>query len=161
MPIQIEIQDSHAQLLIDFYIARLKVLRDEIQDREKESKDINTTIQRLRKREIPLTIGNGHQIDKSIYSEKWPWLRKVQFALESRSTPLTTKEIVDVLTEYEASFLFDRKRAVASVSSILSTNAGSEFIRVPSESGGFAYRLTTNNDHKNNTLEEPIDDLPF
>jgi hypothetical protein len=108
-----------------------------------------------------MAIGNGTQIDKSSYSEKWPWLRKVQFALESQSSPLTTKEIVDVLTEYEASFLFDRKRAVASVSSVLSTNSGSEFTRVTSESGGFAYRIRTDNENKTNELEEPIDDLPF
>jgi len=36
MPIQIEIQDAHAQLLVNFYIQRLKVLRDEIMVRDKK-----------------------------------------------------------------------------------------------------------------------------
>ncbi|HET6253907.1 MAG TPA: hypothetical protein VFE32_07525 [Puia sp.] len=157
MPIKIEIQESHVQLLIDFYIARLKILREEIQDRERETKEINTAIQRLKKREIPLAISSIMKVDnKSSYSEKWPWLRKVQFALENQAEPLTTKEIVEVLTEYEPSFLFDRKRAVASVSSILSTKSGSEFIRVDSESGDFAYRLRNDKNNKGNELEDPF-----
>lgn len=160
MPIQIEIQDGHAQLLIDFYVGRLRVLRDEILERERESKDINAVIQKLKKREAPIAITNGSHVHRPDYSEKWPWLRKVHFALEVKDEPLTTKEIVDVLTEYEPSFLFDRKRAVASISSILSTKAGSEFVRVDSASGDFAYRLMNDSDHKDNKLEE-IDDLPF
>jgi hypothetical protein len=162
MPIQIEIQDTHAQLLIDFYVGRLKVLREEILDRERESKEINGVIQKLKKRDTqPFAISNGILVDRSEYSEKWPWLKKVLFALNTTDRPLTTKEIVDVLTEYEPSFLFDRKRAVASISSILSTKAGSEFVRVSSDSGDFAYRLRNDNDDKHNALEEPIDDLPF
>jgi hypothetical protein len=160
MSIQIEIQDGHAQLLIDFYIGRLKTLRGEILDRERESKEINTIIQKLKKREPLLAVSNGIHVDKSTYSEKWPWVKKIQFALEHQERPLTTKEIVEALTEHEPSFLFDRKRAVASVSSILSTKSGSEFIRVDSESGDFAYRLRNDTDNKTNELEE-VDELPF
>jgi hypothetical protein len=162
MPIQIEIQDSHAQLLIDFYVSRLKVLRDEILDRERETKEINGVIQKLKKRELhPIAISNGSPVDRADYSEKWTWLKKVLFALDIEHRPLTTKEIVDVLTEYEPSFLFDRKRAVASISSILSTRSGSEFVRVDSDSGDFAYRLRNDNDDKVEEAEEIVDDLPF
>lgn len=162
MPIQIEIQDTHAQLLIDFYVGRLKTLKDEISDREREAKEINGVIQKLKKREsVPIAISNGLPVDRSDYSEKWTWLKKVLFALDTMDRPLTTKEIVDVLTEYEPSFLFDRKRAIASISSILSTKAGSDFVRVDSDSGDFAYRLRNDNDNKRNVLEKPIDDLPF
>jgi hypothetical protein len=163
MPIQIEVQDIHAQLLIDFYVSRLKVLRDEILEREKEARDINAIIQKLRKREPPL-VSNSLHLEKSTYSEKWPWVKKVQFALETQEKPLTTKEIVDVLTEYEPSFLFDRKRAVASISSILSSKSGvdKDFVRVSSDSGDFAYELSKQVNNKNNSELDPLeDDLPF
>jgi|HubBroStandDraft_1064217.scaffolds.fasta_scaffold434096_1 hypothetical protein len=165
MPIQIEVQDIHAQLLVDFYVGRLKVLRDEILEREKETRDINGIIQKLRKREPPLAISNGLHVDKSLYSEKWPWVKKVQFALGNQEKPLTTKEIVDVLTEYEPSFLFDRKRAVASISSILSSKSGDDkdFMRVDSESGEFAYTLSKNGNNKKHDAIDLLDDdeAPF
>lgn len=154
MPIQIEVQETHAQLLIEFYVQRLKVLRDEILERERETKEINSTIQKLKKKnsnsgqqEIP---NNAVSIETS-YSDKWPWVKKVSFVLENTSHPLTTKEIVDVLTEYEPSFLFDRKRAIASISSILSLRWGGdkEFLRVESESGDFAYTINKPEQLKN------------
>ncbi len=163
MPIQIEIHDTHAQLLIEFYVLRLKTLRDEILERERETKEINSTIQKLKKKgsnsgtqevvNSPMSIGTP-------YSDKWPWVKKVSFVLENTSNALTTKEIVDVLTEYEPSFLFDRKRAIASISSILSSRWGTdkEFIRVQSDSGDFAY--TVNKIEKTGESENSVDDLP-
>lgn len=154
MLIQIEVQDTHAQLLIEFYVQRLKVLRDEILERERETKDINSTIQKLKKK----NSNSGHQeiannavSIETPYSDKWPWVKKVSFVLENSSQPLTTKEIVDILTEYEPSFLFDRKRAIASISSILSSKWGAdkEFLRVESESGDFAYAINRPEQLKN------------
>jgi len=155
MPVQIEVQDIHTKLLIDFYLQRLKILRSEIIERERETKDINSTIQKLKKGNIrPPSNSNVNVMEKEVpYSEKWPWVKKVYFAIEQQGKPLTTKEIVDVLTEYEADFIFDRKRAIASISSILSVKSGGEdkpFIRTESESGDFAYninKLVEDNSH--------------
>jgi len=146
MPIQIEVQDTHAQLLIEFYVQRLKTLRDEIQERERETKEINSTIQRLKKKNSNIStqeLTDNAVTDKVEYSDKWPWIKKVSFALNFAQKALTTKEIVDVLSEYEPAFLFDRKRAIASISSILSSRWGTdkEFIRVQSDSGDFAYTV--------------------
>lgn len=143
MPVQIEVNDSHIKHLTDFYIQRLKVLREEIIERERESKEINATIQKLRKGTSPTEISSETKKAAPEYSEKWPWIKKVHFAIEQQQRPLTTKEIVDTLTEYETSFIYDRKRAVASISSILSSKWGNnkEFIRMESESGDFAYGL--------------------
>ena len=159
MPIQIEVQDTHAQLLIDFYVQRLKTLRDEILERERETKDINNTIQRLKKKNSLSTSQELPEItalDKTAYSDKWPWIKKVSFALSGTKNALTTKEIVDVLTEYEPAFLFDRKRAIASISSILSSRWGAdkEFIRIQSDSGDFAY--TINKPEKESEIENNI-----
>lgn len=150
MPLQIEINDLHIDSLIDFYIQRLKVLRDEISEREKETKEINAQILKLKRGKTTGLLGAGNsQISApSIpYSEKWPWVRKIRFALENQGRPLTTKEIVDTLIEYEIGLMFDRKKVVASVSSMLSTKSGDgkEFARVESDSGDFAYDLNNKN----------------
>jgi len=166
MPVQIEINDSHIDALIEFYIQKLKVLREEIAEREKATKEINAQILRLKKgRTSSSSSGpNLHQLEAPLvpYSDKWPWVRKIRFALERRGKPLTTKEIVDTLIEYEIALMFDRKKAVASISSMLSTKSGDdkEFIRVQSESGDFQYDLNSSKASTESNSEE--DDVnPF
>jgi hypothetical protein len=155
MPIQIEVQDLHAKLLIDFYIQRLKTLKTEIIERERELKEINGTIQKLKRGNLsPVESSPKEMINDSHYSEKWTWVKKIQFAIELQGKPLTTKEIVDTLTEFEADFIFDRKRVVASISSMLSTKSGSdkEFIRVESDSGDFAYNINQQFSNRDNVV---------
>ena len=145
MPIQLEISDIHVKGLTEFYIQRLKALREEIMDRERETKEINAIIQKLRKTVPSAPLFSDDVTNKTglDYSDKWPWVKKVQFAIIHENRPLTTKEIVDVLTEYETAFIYDRKRAVASISSVLSGKWGADkdFTRIESESGDFAYYL--------------------
>jgi hypothetical protein len=166
MPVQIEIHDGHIDALIDFYIQRLRVLRDEIAERERESKDINAQILRLKKGKSqgqPDSAVKGVALKPVHYSDKWPWVKKIQFAIEQRGTPLTTKEIVDTLIEYEIGLMFDRKKAVASVSSMLSTKSGEgkEFMRVESESGDFAYDLNNKEGEPVEKENEDEDNNPF
>ncbi|WEK33878.1 MAG: hypothetical protein P0Y53_15420 [Candidatus Pseudobacter hemicellulosilyticus] len=162
MPIQIEINDSHVDGLIEFYLQRIKVLRTEIAEREKESKDINAQILRL-KRGKTESIGNEKSPiihSTSNYHEKWTWIKKIRFILEPSLYPMTTKEIVDTLMTYEAGLMFDRKKAIASVSSILSTKSGEgkEFLRLENESGDFAYDIKK----KKNVKDDNDDDInPF
>lgn len=163
MAIQIEILDSHVKHLTEFYIQRLKTLREEIQERERETKEINANILKLKKggTTSPEAVPTILSAD---YSDKWPWLKKVQFAIELQNRPLTTKEIVDTLSEYEPSFIYDRKRAVASISSILSSRwgEGKEFKRTQSDSGDFAYDLNKKVAEKP-SISIAVDevDLPF
>ena len=168
MSIHIEVQDAHAQLLVEFYLNRLKTVKDEIVEREKETKNITGIIQTLKR-----GSASAHELNilpKADYSDKWPWVKKIQFAIEIQKKPLTTKEIVDTLSEYEPSFIFDRKRVVASISSILSTKSGDsrEFSRVGSDSGEFAYVLNGKNEENKKYIGiskelEVVDDadLPF
>lgn len=154
MPIQIEINDEHIEALIEFYIQRIKVLRNEISEREKETKEINTQILKLKKgKNIGSSSFSTSTSTKPLanYSDKWPWVKKIRFALDLEGRPLTTKEIVDILIDYEISLMFDRKKAVASISSMLSTKSGpdKEFLRIESESGDFAYDI-----NKSNTINE-------
>lgn len=165
MAVQIEINDIHIKHLTEFYIQRLKVLRDEIVEREREVKEINATVQLLRKTPSSgeITPLKTSSVD---YSEKWPWIRKIHFAIEHVDKPLTTREIVEVLTEFETSFIYDRKRAIASISSVLSNKwgAGKEFGRMQSESGDFAYFINEkDNETPINTTSTHgvVDELPF
>lgn len=162
MPIQIEINDAHIDALIDFYIMRLKTLREEIAEREKESKDINAQILRLKRGKSNPASGDSKNVDllqPVNYSEKWPWGKKIRFAIERKGQPLTTKEIVDTLIEFEIALMFDRKKAVASISSLLSTKSGDdkEFKRIESDSGDFAYDINK----KEEEIEEEEDINPF
>ena len=161
MPINIEIKDAHAQLLVDFYIQRLKILHEEIQNKEIEIKEITSTIQKLKKKELKTTPSSA-TIDTienvAPYSNKWPWVKKIHFVLGQVDRPMTTKEIVEALTEFEPTFMFERKKVVASISSILSSKSGDdkEFVKVESESGDFAYYINRSTDE-----EEDVTSLPF
>ena len=164
MPIQIEINDAHIQPLIDFYIKRLRTLKDEIMEREREMKEISQVIQKLKKREVISDTDAEITVSSIPYSDKWTWVKKIEFAIEYQNKPLTTKEIVDTLTEFEPSFLFDRKRVVASISSTLSSKSGpnKEFVRVERDSGEFAYHLKP--DESTPGVVQTVDvydDLPF
>ncbi len=77
------------------------------------------------------------------YSEKWPWLKKIRFTIELKGCALTTNEIVDALVEREIGLMFERKKAVASVSSVLSTKSGpgKDFLKTESDSGEYAYAI--------------------
>lgn len=112
----------------------------------------------------------SEKVERSItlvshYSDKWPWVKKVQFAIEYHKRPLTTREIVETLTEYESSLLIDRKRAIASVSSILSSKSGEnkDFLRVNSEFGDFAYTVNKSKyveSDKNSDIDDDYDSKP-
>ncbi|MBP6023048.1 hypothetical protein [Ferruginibacter sp.] len=166
MSIQIEINDIHVKQLTEFYIQRLKALREEIIEREKESKEINLMIQKLRKANIPEDGAVYIELPAFDYSDKWPWVKKIQFAIEYSGRALTTKEIVDTLSEFETSFIYDRKRAIASISSVLSMKSGNgkEFLRSESVSGDFAYDLNKGDlKQVSSNIQEAqaVDELPF
>jgi len=123
--LSIEIKDRHIKDLIDFYIEKQRGLRLQITTLEREVKDISAIIMQLKQ-----TSRSGSPTEivqlpgQDIYSVKWPWVRKITFALEQVGTPLTTKEIVDLLTDYEPAFISERRKAIASVSSTLSVKSG-------------------------------------
>jgi len=143
MSIQIEVQNAHIEYLIEFYLERLKSLRAEISAKEQELKDITSTIQKLKKGSNPDKFEEADAAIDVEYSERWPWVKKVEFALKYKNKPLSTKEVVETLTEFEPEFLIDRKKVVASVSSILSSKSGDDktFKRINHDSGDFEYTL--------------------
>jgi hypothetical protein len=170
MAIKIEIQESHVQSLIDFYLSRLKMLREEIADRESEFREINMIIQKLKRNgESVKIIHTKDHIIATQYSDNWSWPKKVRFAMELMNKPMTTRDIAEALTDFEPSLLIDRKRAIASISSILSTKSGNgkDFLKVENGSGDFAYVVNPDRTigersrNENLTQEEDDEKMPF
>lgn len=143
MPINIEVTENDAQLLVDFYLKKLKGLKEEIQAKEEEARSINAMLLQLKKiSKEPLVATESARVDAR-YTEDWPWLMKIMFALNISDRALTTNEIIEVLTEYEPSFLFERKKVTASISSVLSLRSapGKELVRVKQPSGDYSYKV--------------------
>lgn len=143
MAIKIEVHEKDAQALVDFYLNKLRMLKEEINVREEEARSINAMIVQLNKGSKPAKATSVENKQDGEYHAKWTWIKKIKFALAIQNHSMTTNEIVDTLTDYEPSFLFERKRAVASVSSVLSLNFGpkKEFIRSKEPSGEYKYDI--------------------
>jgi hypothetical protein len=167
MPVNIQIKDGHVKDLVLFYVERQKFLKAQINMLEKEVKEISAIIMQLRQAErtegateiTPLA-------NADVYDDKWPWVRKITFAMEQVNRPVSTREIVDILTEYEPEFIADRKRAIASVSSTLSVKAGEEFEKKQGTRGEFEYSLPGKDNYISNDTQSygtsiGVDDLPF
>ncbi len=156
MSIKIEINEAHVKQLMEFYIQRIKVLKEEITERERESKELNESILQLRKA-VSDKSGNVQKINPkaSRYNTLWPWFRKIEFAINHMNKPISTREIIETLSEFEPSFLYNRKKAVASISSVLSTKSGKgkKFIRKQNDIGEFIYTLAEQYDMGSSTLE--------
>lgn len=143
MSINIEVTENDAQLLADFYLKKLKGLKEEIQAKEEEARSINAMLLQLKKvSKEPLVATESAKVHTD-YSEKWPWLTKIIFALMASDRALTTNEIIEVLTEYESSFLFERRKVTASISSVLSLRSapGKELTRFKEPSGDYSYKV--------------------
>ncbi|WP_299178718.1 hypothetical protein [uncultured Chryseobacterium sp.] len=163
MSVQIEIKELYIRDLIEFYLEKQKVLRNEVNALQTQLKDISAVIMQLRQAQLSNSVSmlKGNEV----YNSKWPWVKKITFAIQEAGKPLTTKEIVDILTGYEPDFINDRKRVVASVSSTLSVKTGGEFEKSESETGENAYSIITNKNTINESFGTNItindDELPF
>lgn len=124
MPIQIEIQEEHVKDLIDFLVAKQKALKTQVADLESQIKSISATISQLKQtsKRAPFTFTDGILPieEPNLYSESWPWVKKIAFAIKDAGKPLTTNEIAEVLGAYESS----EKIKISSISATLSQKSG-------------------------------------
>lgn len=173
MAIRIEIKDDQIDDLINFYLLKQKGIRDQILKLEIELKDVNATIAQLKQRPVNIKepFDASFRLNAEVFSTKWPWLKKITFAIKEAGKPVTTNEIIETLELYEPKFKEDRKKVLSSVSSTLSVKSGSyaekkPFIKRLSESGEFTYDIWQ---EVQNAEEMPrqygthiiMDDLPF
>ncbi len=164
MPLQIEIKDEHLKEMIEFYVSKQRDIRMQINNLEKQAKEVSAIIQQLNQ-SIRETGHIRPLPESAVYSDKWPWVKKIKFAIGQGREPVTTREIVDLLIQYEPALEYNRKKAVASVSSTLSVKTGEEFGRVLSESGDNAYYILedVSDEQKKDPGRTTIDleNLPF
>lgn len=148
MAVSITFKESELPVLIDLYLEKLKSKKDEINTLEKEAKEISAKIVQL-KRALNSEGSDTiiHPIDSSeIYSDKWQWTKKIQYAIDLAKKPLTVNEIVDTLGEVEPAILTEKRKAMSSISGTLSNKSGDykdkkEFVRSTSENGDYAYSV--------------------
>ena len=169
--VQIEVSEQHVKQLQEFYVQRLITLKKEISEREKEIKEISKTLQTLKKSISENDLTEDQSNKASDYRPEWPWVKKVGFAIEFENRPLTTREIVDLLSDFEPSFHADRKRVVASISSVLSSKSGKEFIKNSNPSGDNTFNVNKeynpqteielNVDSSYKLLDDEDDPIPF
>lgn len=148
MAINITIPDSQLDSMIEYYIGLQKSKKDTITGIEKEIKEISSIVLQLKKAKTDQPQQNGVYEDLfgAVYNPKWPWVKKIEYAMNEAGKPVTTKEIVEIITKYEPEYIAERKKAVASVSATLSQKSGSlydkkEFVRSESETGETAYSV--------------------
>jgi hypothetical protein len=173
MAIHIEIKDDQINDLINFYLTKQKGIRDQILKLEIDLKDVNATIAQLKQR--PVKIKDSFDVslrpDAEVFSPKWPWLKKIAYAIKEAGKPVTTKEIIETLELYEPKTEEERKRVLSSVSSTLSVKSGKyserkPFVKGLSESGEFTFDIWQEEQNTEETSRQygsriVMDDLPF
>lgn len=124
----IEIKNELVPELVSFYTQKVKDAKAEIKKHEANIKEYYATITQLTKG------GDDHESKplKSTYSAEWRWQDKIRFALNELGMPSTTREIVDYIGLYEPHFINEEsKKAIGSVSAILSMKSGDESEKKP------------------------------
>jgi len=144
MAVTVEIATKHLKDMIAFYVEKQKAAKSQINAAEKDLRELTLLIAELRNTLLNATASpESPQVQPAQYNTRWPWARKISFAIERAGRPLTTREIVEHLSEYEPEFIEGKKRAIASVSSTLSvkTAAGQDFEKIQGEEGDFLYNV--------------------
>lgn len=171
MPFHLEVTDKDAMDLIEFYTEKQKSIKLQMSELTASLKDISSKIYDL-KGILDARQTFSSPEDKTAYSLKWHWVKKIQFAIHKEGRPLTTKEIVDILSNYQPEYISERRKAIASVSAILSTKSGThaqhkEFVKIPADWGEYTYDVWRE-DEKNDDSDDisnsgglSLSDLPF
>ena len=175
MTIQIEIKDDQIEDLVEFYSIKQRSLKDQISKLEKNLRDVSATISQLKHlATMPRTSKANFLEETDIFSPKWPWIKKIAFAIKEAGKPISTREIVEILSVYEQRTEEEKKTAISSVSSTLSVKSGKhsdkrEFVKDVNSSGEYVYNIWRENskidsceyDAKYYGSNIVIDDLPF
>ncbi len=169
MPIQIDEKD--AQDLIDLYIQKQRSIKNQMAVLNADLKALNTKITDLKQALKSGDINTGAS-DEMEYNINWHWVKKIEFAITKAGKPLTTNEIVDILTDYQPEYISGRRSAIASVSATLSLKSGThsmhkEFVKIISDWGGTLYDVWKEipdplpDSPSAFNKDEPLEDLPF
>ncbi len=143
----IRIKNTHAQLLLDAYDAKIEAIDQQLTPLQKKKIEYVEA-----KRDILRQI-NGEQVTDTIpssvqskiqlngYDYEWTWVDKAKYILKKSNAPLSSAEIVDQLLIVEPNI--KRSTAMKSLSSILGVRAkaGIDFLRANNSTGDNVYSL--------------------
>jgi DNA gyrase/topoisomerase IV subunit A len=167
--IKVEFKDEEVTDLIEMYLNKVKSKKDDIAILEKDVRELNAKILQL-KRALQGEGSYSNISSDELYSEKWQWVKKIKFAIELQKKALTANEIYETLTDFESSFIHEKRKVLSSISGTLSSKSGTyaerkDFIRKESDSGEFEYVVWDENFKEQIKIYEmnikAEDDLPF
>jgi hypothetical protein len=124
MDIQLKISEQLAKEMLEFIETKIRSKQTEIVELENEIADL-----RIQRQELEARLNGSQKLlvpDKSEvkYQPKWPIFRKILFILEKHGRPMSTRDIVEYITElYEPEIANERNKLVGNVSSVLGTKA--------------------------------------
>jgi hypothetical protein len=181
IPVNIFIQSKDLADLIVFYEAKLKEVKQQRKDLEVYEREIRHTIMQLKAKHQETESINEKPIlftvnpNKNAYNRNGTWVEKIEFAIREAARPLNTTEIVDLLIVHEPILEDNKKRSVASVSSILSLNSGAKddlekkFVKIEDATGRTKFFVKDDFELEKEPVKSteiepskpPIEDLPF
>lgn len=170
--IKIEFNDEkEVEVLIEMYLNKVKNKKDELSIVETEIRELNAKILQLRRALLGGEGTYGKVGSDELYSSKWQWVKKINFALEFTKKALTANEIFEILSKFETEFNLDKRKIMSSISGTLSSKSGSyedrkEFIKKEGVSGEYEYQIWKEDySLKKNIFysgnEIVVEDLPF
>lgn len=149
MTLNIQIGDTAAKTLRTVLLEQLRGKQEAIKAMQAECQELEHLLSQLNFTHIPFPqqhentpITNlAQQFD---YKENWTWEQKIKFIIEHKGRPLTTTEIVATLIQFEPKWGIDRAKAVASISSVLSTKSkeGGVFVKDYNERNEYIYDVS-------------------
>jgi hypothetical protein len=107
-------------------------VREKMRIIESDFKEVEILLAQLNDKALAnITVGDDLETarllaDELGYNSNWTWEKKIRYVLESKeNVGLTTSKIVNNLSRFEPQFILkkDRKKAVASISAILSAKS--------------------------------------
>jgi len=148
MSIKIEISESEATELKEYYISKLHEVDNELQNLYAKKAQFQNIISRLINKKtsqeadhtLPLFLPPSPD---EIYPSKGTILERIEFILRTSNSPLNTREIIDRVFLYQPHLKTDKdleSRTAKNVSTILSIHKGKKFYRT-SEKGANYFSL--------------------
>lgn len=141
MPINIQIDESQIQSLVEFYGLKLEAVRTQKQVLEQEEKKYVALIGQLT---MP---DSKHQNTEKpepallpktrAYSASWPIHEKIKHVLIIDNRPLSSRDIINRLLSLEPALNVNKEKTAKNISTVLSIRKGDLFERV--EMGGQNY----------------------
>ena len=168
--VPILLDERYLDSLIQFHLQKQQEIRDHIALLQLEEKALSATIVELRQAQNKVKPEFSPQLGEILYNREWTWTKKIDFALDVAGRAMTSREIVDLLENYEPQLKSQGRKPIASVSAVLSTKSGDYYDRYEGDGDVRYMKKAVVRDYKEDIkefIQTPLivdkgpDDLPF